>query len=469
MELEYKKKNVWLERDREEIMAFAEGYKDFLAGGRTERAVVDRLEAEAKKRGLADLASVETLSPGQGFYLNHRGKCFFMGVLREDLKEGFRLVASHIDAPRLDLKGQPLYEEEGIVLFKTHYYGGIKKYQWVTIPLILEGVAYRKDGSRLELSIGGRPEDPVFTITDLLPHLAADQMSQTASKVIKGEMLNVVAGTIPEAPVLSPPSGSQGTVPASPSGEGGSVKKAVLAYLQAEYGLQEEDFLRAELEVVPQFGPRDVGFDRSLVGGYGQDDRICAYTLMEAFYQGMGDSVSCIAAFLDKEEIGSSGDTGARSRILEYLVTLLLQKTGSGVSALEVFYRSKGISADVGACEDPSHHGVFDKYNRGLLGCGPILGKYGGSRGKYDANDASAEYMAFVMALLDKAGVVYQFGELGKVDKGGGGTIAADLAQLGMEVLDMGPGLLSMHSPFELASKADLLETFRGYKAFFGK
>lgn len=458
MELEYKKKNIWLEADHKEIMGFAEGYKDFLKGAKTERSVVSLLAAAAEKRGFVDLLAVESLEQGQGFYLNHRNKSFFMGILGEGLEKGIRLLASHIDAPRLDLKGQPLYEEEGLALFKTHYYGGIKKYQWVTVPLTLEGVVYRKDGTAINLSIGDKEGDPVFTITDLLPHLASDQMSKTASKVVDGEMLNVLVGSIPKAG-----DGEDAEAKAP------SVKKGILSLLNREYGLLEEDFLRAELEIVPQFSARDVGFDRSMIGAYGQDDRICTYSVMEAFFDSLGEGSNQLAAFFDKEEIGSSGDTGARSRILEYVVSLLISKSGSKSSVLEVFYGSKGISADVSAVEDPSHMGVMDKYNRGQMGYGPIVGKYSGSRGKYDANDTSAEFLAYVMAVLDREGVLYQFGELGKVDQGGGGTIAADLSQLGMEVVDMGPGLLSMHSPFEIASKADLFMTYMAYKAFLRK
>lgn len=333
-----------------------------------------------------------------------------MGVVNEELKEGFRVLAAHIDSPRLDLKQQPIYEEEGMALFKTHYYGGIKKYQWVTMPLCLEGVVYRKDGSKLELSVGRGKDDPVFTITDLLPHLAAEQMDKKAGKVIEGEKLNVLVGSIPLVEGDKEP----------------SVKKAILGFLNREYGLVEEDFLRAELEILPNLPPRDVGFDRSMVGGYGQDDRICAFSVMKGFFDCGNRSNNMLACFFDKEEIGSNGDTGAQSRVLEYLVDLLVSKLGMEVSALSVLFNSKGLSADVSAVDDPSYEGVFDKYNRGRLGFGPIIGKYSGSRGKYDANDTSAEFLAYVMGVLDRGEVMYQFGELGRVDLGGGGTIASN-------------------------------------------
>ena len=448
--MEYEKKNIWNEIDNSLIMDFAEGYKSFMSGGMTERAIVSSLEALAVGKGFVDITSVDKLELGQGFYLNHRQKSFFMGVVGGELKAGLKLIGAHIDAPRLDLKQQPLYEEEGMVLFKTHYYGGIKKYQWVTMPLCLEGVVFRKDGSKLELSVGRKDSDPVFTITDLLPHLAHDQMAKTAGKVIEGEKLNVLIGSIPLVEGEKEP----------------SVKKAILGYLNREYGLIEEDFLRAELEILPNIPPRDIGFDRSMIGAYGQDDRICAYSLMKSFFDCEVKGSNMLACFFDKEEIGSNGDTGAQSRVLEYLLELLLEKTGMKASPLEVFFNSKGLSADVSAVDDPSYEGVFDKYNRGRLGYGPIISKYSGSRGKYDANDASAEYLSYVMGVLDKNKVMYQFGELGKVDLGGGGTIASYLSQLGMEIVDMGTGLLSMHSPFEVASKADLYMTYMAYSAF---
>lgn len=448
--MEYVNKNIWSLIDNELIMNFAEGYKSFMSGGMTERAIVTLLETEAIGKGYVDITSVDKLELGQHFYLNHRGKSFFMGVVNEELRSGIRLIGAHIDAPRLDLKQQPIYEEEGMALFKTHYYGGIKKYQWVTMPLCLEGVVFRKDGSRLELSIGRGGNDPVFTITDLLPHLAQEQMAKTAGKVIEGEKLNVLIGSIPLVEGDKDP----------------SVKKAILGYLNREYGLIEEDFLRAELEILPNIPPRDIGFDRSMIGAYGQDDRICAYSLMKSFFDGDFSGRNVLACFFDKEEIGSNGDTGAQSRVLEYLMELLISKSDMKGTSLEVFFNSKGLSADVSAVDDPSYEGVFDKYNRGRLGYGPIISKYSGSRGKYDANDASAEYLSYVMGVLDKSKVMYQFGELGKVDLGGGGTIASYLSQLGMEIVDMGTGLLSMHSPFEVASKADLYMTYLGYRAF---
>lgn len=439
--------------DKENIHLLAEAYKKFLDQGKTEREVVSFLEEQAIALGYQDLKKIEKLEEGQTFYFNHRNKCFFMGLKKSPLKEGFNLVAAHIDAPRLDLKGAPLYEEEGLALLKTHYYGGIKKYQWVTMPLALHGVVFKKDGTKLELRIGEEETDPVFTITDLLPHLGREQMAETMAKGIKGEQLNLLVGNKPVAKAKKD--------------DKTPVKTFVLEYLKENYGMAEEDFLRSELEVVPAFKARDIGFDRSMIGAYGQDDRICTYALFKALVDGSGSGKTILAGFFDKEEIGSNGDTGAQSRIIEYLLELILEKSGETTTPLNVLYHSSAISADVSACDDPNHKGLFDTYNRPMLGKGVVLSKYTGSGGKYEANDASAEVMSKVMEVLDKKEVVYQAGELGKVDQGGGGTLACYLSQLGMEVLDMGPGLLSMHSPFEIASKGDLFMTYLAYKAFF--
>lgn len=450
-ELKYKKKNVWDEVDHKDIFDFAEGYKDFLVGVKTERDFVNYLQNLVEVNNLKDLNEVKGLKKGDIFYLNNRDKSFFLGVVNGDLSNGFRILASHIDSPRLDVKSQPLYEEGGLALFKTHYYGGIKKYQWVTMPLSLIGVVYRKDGTKLNLRIGENEGDPIFTISDLLPHLAAEQMSKTAGKVVEGEKLNLIVGSIPLK---------------NEDEDKSSVKDKILSYLNLEYGLVEEDFLRAELEVVPNFKPSDIGFDRGLIGAYGQDDRICSYCALRSFMDLENSSDNVLIAFFDKEEIGSNGDTGAQSRVLEYVLDLVSDSIGEDISPLRVLFKSKAISADVSAVDDPTYDGIFDKYNRGQLGFGPIVSKYTGSRGKYDASDASAEYLSEVLSIFDRDNIIYQFGELGKVDLGGGGTIASYLAQLGMEIVDIGTGLLSMHAPFELASKADLFMTYRLYSSF---
>lgn len=319
------------------------------------------------------------------------------------------------------------------------------------MPLSLIGVVYRKDGTKLNLRIGENEGDPIFTISDLLPHLAAEQMSKTAGKVVEGEKLNLIVGSIPLK---------------NEDEDKSSVKDKILSYLNLEYGLVEEDFLRAELEVVPNFKPSDIGFDRGLIGAYGQDDRICSYCALRSFMDLENSSDNVLIAFFDKEEIGSNGDTGAQSRVLEYVLDLVSDSIGEDISPLRVLFKSKAISADVSAVDDPTYDGIFDKYNRGQLGFGPIVSKYTGSRGKYDASDASAEYLSEVLSIFDRDNIIYQFGELGKVDLGGGGTIASYLAQLGMEIVDIGTGLLSMHAPFELASKADLFMTYRLYSSF---
>ena len=453
--MEYTKKNVWDEvENQESIFEFSKGYLSFLTAVKTEREAVNFLEEEAKKRNYVDLKTIDKLTENQPFYFNHRNKSFFMGTISGLLKEGMHFLGAHIDAPRLDIKSQPLYEEEGVALFKTHYYGGIKKYQWVTMPLSLHGVVYKKDGSQVTVAIGHNDSDPVFTITDLLPHLARTQMQETMSKGIKGEQLNVLVGSMPTHKKDKDKEEKE------------KIKKLVLDYLEKEYGIEEEDFLRSELEIVPAFAPRDVGFDRSIIGAYGQDDRVCAYTLMESLFQAESINKSVLACFFDKEEIGSSGDTGAKSRVLEYIVTLLIEKTGEKVAPLDVLYHSKALSSDVSACDDPSYPGAFDNYNKATIGNGVVISKYTGSGGKYDANDASAEYVAEVMSILDKHKVIYQFGELGKVDEGGGGTIAQYLSELGMEIIDIGTGLLSMHSPFEVASKGDIYMTYLAQKGF---
>ena len=453
--MEYIKKNVWDEvENREPIFELSERYLAFLTTVKTEREAVKYLEKEALKRNFVNLKTIDKLDQNQSFYFNHRNKSFFMGTVSGCLKDGMHFLGAHIDAPRLDIKSQPLYEEEGVALFKTHYYGGIKKYQWVTMPLSLHGVVFKKDGSQIDVAIGHKESDSVFTITDLLPHLAKNQMQETMAKGIKGEQLNVLVGSLPM------------DKKDKDKEEKGRIKKYVLDYLEKEYGIEEEDFLRSELEIVPAFTSRDVGFDRSMIGAYGQDDRVCSYTLMESLFNATAINQSVLACFFDKEEIGSSGDTGAKSRVLEYLVTLLIEKTGEKVGPLDVLYHSKALSSDVSACDDPSYPGAFDNYNKATLGNGVVISKYTGSGGKYDANDASAEYVAEIMSILDENKVVYQFGELGKVDEGGGGTIAQYLSELGMEIIDIGTGLLSMHSPFEIASKGDIYMTYLAQKGF---
>ncbi|KKM12826.1 aminopeptidase 1 [Clostridiales bacterium PH28_bin88] len=450
--------NAW-ERLRGEghqvAMQFAEGYKEFLDAAKTEREAVTAVVAAAVEAGFRPLGELPPggLAAGSKFYYVNRGKAVVLGVVGvEPLASGFKLVGAHLDVPRLDLKPNPLYESEGLALLKTHYYGGIKKYQWTSIPLALHGVVIKGDGERLELTIGEAEDDPVFTISDLLPHLAKDQMQKKLGEAIAGEELNLLAGSIPydDEEVKE------------------KVKLRVLEYLHQRYGLVEEDFTSAELEVVPAGRSRDIGFDRGLVGGYGQDDRVCSYTALRAILDLQQARHTALILLADKEEIGSTGNTGMQSRFLEYVVLELAGLAGPGgsVDPGRVLFNSRALSADVNAAMDPNHDGVMEKHNAARLGGGVVLTKYTGSGGKYHSNDANAEFVAEVRRLFNTTGIAWQVGELGKVDQGGGGTIAQYLANLGMDVVDCGPALLSMHAPFEVASKVDIYTTYQAYRAF---
>ena len=435
-------------------MQFAEGYKEFLDTARTEREAVTAVVAAAVQAGFRPLGDYrpEELKAGARFYYTNRHKAVALGVVgTEPLTAGVKLVGAHLDAPRLDLKPNPLYESEDLALFKTHYYGGIKKYQWTSIPLAIHGVVIKGDGQKLELAIGEAADDPVFTISDLLPHLAREQMQKKMAEAITGEELNLLVGSIPydDSEVKE------------------KTKLRVLDYLHQRYGLVEEDFASAELEVVPVGRARDVGFDRGLVGGYGQDDRICAYTTLRAILDLTKTTYTALALLVDKEEIGSMGNTGMQSRWLDHLLGELLRLTGaSPADTGRVLFNSRALSADVNAGVDPSFDGVMEKHNSARLGRGVVLTKYTGSGGKSHASDANAEFVAEVRRLFNAENIAWQVGELGKVDQGGGGTIAQYLANLGMDVVDCGPALLGMHSPFEVASKADLLMTYKAYYHF---
>jgi aspartyl aminopeptidase len=452
-------KSVWdksTEEEKKTIFAFGEQYKEFLNQAKTEREAVEVMVARLKAEGYKDLGkkTSQGLKPGDKFYIVNRNKMLIAGVLgTAPLTDGVRIVGSHVDAPRLDGKPNPIYESNGFALFKTHYYGGIKKYQWPGIPLALHGVIITANGEKLTLTIGEEPEDPVFTITDLLPHLAKDQMKKTMAEGVAGESLNLLLANIPHTDTEVKD----------------RVKLAVLEYLADKYGLIEEDFVSAEIEIVPASQARDVGLDRSMVGFYGQDDRVCVFASLEAILATNKPRKTALALFSDKEEIGSMGNTGAQSRFLEYTIAKLCARTQlDGIdTVLEVLTNSEALSADTTAAIDPNYQEVSDKQNGAELGKGIVITKYTGARGKYDANDAHAEYVGKIRSLLNEAGVVWQIGELGKVDQGGGGTIAQYLANQGIETVDCGPALLGLHSPFEVASKADLYMAYKGYKAFF--
>ena len=445
---------VWDHADaatREAIMAYGERYKAFLDAAKTERQAVTEIERQARARGFVDLAGN---GPGPRTYFNYRGKTMVLAITgRRPLTEGLRVVASHIDSPRLDLKQYPVYEDTDLAFLKTHYYGGIKKYQWLARPLALHGVILKADCSRVELTIGEDPGDPVFTVCDLLPHLARkSQMDKKVTDAFEGEKLNVLVGSLP----LGDPEAKD------------RFKLYLLKHLEERYGIQEEDFISAELEVVPAGPARDLGWDRSLVGGYGQDDRSCSYAALAAILETHEPEYTSLALFYDKEEVGSDGNTAAKCCLLEEIVETLLERAGESPQVRRrSLMASRAISGDVTGALDPDYPEVHEKRNAAKLGYGVAFHKYGGSGGKYNTNDANAEYVAWIRKIFQEHGVVWQAGQLGKVDEGGGGTIAKYLAVHGLEIIDCGTPLLSMHSPFEVASKADLYMTFKAYLAFF--
>ena len=456
----FKPKNCWEGIDKEtekNIDDLGESYKQFLNRGKTERECAEAACEQLEKNGFVNIDSLNGKKPESGMkvYQNIRGKSVLAAIIgKKSTLEGCNILGAHIDSPRLDLKQNPLYEDSDLALFDTHYYGGIKKYQWTTIPLSMHGVFVNEDGKKTAIKIGEEPGDPVFTVTDLLPHLAREQMEKKASLVVEGEDLDILIGSRPYED--------------SENEEKEKVKLAILDLLNKKYGITEKDFTSAEIEFVPAFKASDVGFDRSLIGAYGQDDRCCAYPALQAiinFAQEKTAPEKTLVLYLsDKEETGSAGNTGARSVSFENFIGLLC---GGDQSSLRLcFSRSCMLSTDVNAAFDPTYASVFDKKNVSYLGKGIVLEKYTGSGGKYGASDANAEYVAKVQAIMNRNNVQWQCGELGKVDKGGGGTIALYAANLGIDVLDCGIPVLSMHSPFEVISKIDLFTTYRGYTAF---
>ncbi|MBO8168652.1 MAG: aminopeptidase [Thermoanaerobacteraceae bacterium] len=454
--LKLNRKNGWQglgAGERDDVFALAKHYMDFLNKAKTEREAVAEIVRWCQDNGFLKLEDAKKARPkaGERFYFVWKERSLILGIWgKQPLSAGFRLVGSHLDAPRLDLKPEPLYEQEGLGLCKTHYYGGIKKYQWTAVPLALHGVVYTAQGDRVSIMIGEDAGDPVFTITDLLPHLAKDQMKKKATEAVPGEALNIVVGSIPvqDEEVKEP------------------VKLALLEQLYEQYGIVEEDFISAELELVPAMPARDLGLDRSLIAAYGQDDRICAYATLKALAGIREPEYLALGLFADKEEIGSVGITGMQSNMLEYLLEQLIVWSGETVGMHQLLGASQAISADVNAALDPTYPEVMDKHNAARLGCGVVLTKYTGAGGKYNANDAGAEYVAQIRQLYNKHGVLWQTGELGKVDQGGGGTIAQFLANKGIETIDSGPPILSMHAPLEIASKIDFYYTVKAYNVF---
>lgn len=447
-------KNTWekYKDNLNEVMEYNEGYKDYISKNKTERACVKDSIRLAKEKGFKPLDSFETLKPGDKVYVNNRDKNIALFVIgNKPLTEGMRILGAHIDSPRMDLKQNPLYESEGFVLADTHYYGGVKKYQWVTIALSLYGVVAKKDGTVVDVMIGEDDNDPVVGISDLLIHLAAEQLDKKAAKVIEGENLDVTLGNMPLV-----------------GEEKDAVKANILKLLKDKYDIEEEDFVSAEIEVVPSGKARDYGLDRSMIAGYGHDDRVCAYTSLTAILDMDVCDYTCCTILVDKEEIGSVGATGAQSLFFENTVGEMLVKMGidSFVQTRLTLSRSKMLSSDVSAGVDPLFVSVNDKKNAAYLGNGIVFNKYTGARGKSGSNDASAEYVARIRAVMDESNIHYQTAELGKVDLGGGGTIAYILGNYNMDVIDAGIAVLNMHAPMEVVSKVDVYETYQAYKAF---
>ena len=428
----------------EKITEFCEGYKNFLSNGKTEREAAAAAIAIAEKVGFTQFEQGKKYNAGDKYYVNNRGKTVaFVVVGKKSCDNGVQITAAHIDSPRLDLKPNPLYEDTDMALFKTHYYGGIKKYQWTTIPLALHGVFAKKDGSVISVNIGEDEADPCFVVTDLLPHLAQEQSKRTLADGIRGEELNILIGSRP----FKDDKGSE------------LVKLNIMSLLNEKYGVTEEDFLSAELEIVPAVKPRDIGLDRSMIGAYGHDDRVCAYPALMAICEVESPEKTAVAILADKEETGSDGNTGLNSAFLKYVIRDIAEM--QGVDYTVALRNSKCLSADVNAGMDPTFKDVMEAKNASKLNYGAVITKYTGARGKSGTSDASAEYVAEVRAMLDKAGIAWQTGELGRVDLGGGGTVAMYVANLGVDVVDLGVPVLSMHAPFEVVAKFDVFETYR--------
>lgn len=450
--LYYKRKNGRLVSSDETLNKadeYCEGYKSFLNKAKTEREAVRAATQMAKANGFSEFCRGKAYKAGDKVYINNRGKTLALAVIGEQpVEQGVNITAAHIDSPRLDLKPNPLYEDTDLALFKTHYYGGIKKYQWTAVPLSLHGVFVLKDGTVKEVSIGENENEPKFVINDLLPHLASEQIKRPLNEGVKGEELNVLVGSHP----FKDDKGSE------------LVKLNILKLLNEKYGVTEEDFLSAELEMVPAAKSTDIGFDRSLIGSYGQDDRVCAYPALTAVLEVEKPEKTALAILTDKEEIGSCGNTGLESDFLRFVIgDLAKMQNGDPTVALR---NSKCLSADVNAGLDPTFQDVMEKKNASFLNYGVVVTKYTGARGKSGTSDASAEYVAQIRNMLDNAGIIWQTGELGKVDIGGGGTVAMFIANMGVDVVDLGVPVLSMHAPFETTAKFDVYMCYRAMYEF---
>lgn len=449
----YRNKNGWTclnEKEKDDVFKFAEDYKTFISKNKTEREVTREIIKIAEDNGFVDIEKTSSLKSGNKVYYNNKGKSLVMAVIgKQPLQNGFNAVAAHIDSPRLDLKPNPLYEENNLGLFKTHYYGGIKKYQWVTVPLSIHGVIIKRNGDKLNINIGENDGEPILYITDLLIHLSNEQMNKKVSEAITGESLNAVVGGMP-------------------MNEHIGVKDNLLKLLNEKYGIVEEDLLSSELELVPSYKPKDVGFDKSMIAAYGQDDRVCAYPELRSILNIVNPERTVVAIFTDKEEIGSMGNTGLQSRFFENAIAEILERTkgSTDLKLRRAMVKSKLLSADVTSACDPTYPDVTDKLNSAYIGHGICLIKYTGSKGKAGSSDANAEFLGEIRKLFNDNNVKWQPGEIGKVDKGGGGTVAQYLANYGIDVIDCGVPLLSMHSPYELSSKLDVYMAYKAYKAF---
>lgn len=461
------KKNAWAKypkgEKRDEVFSFAEGYRNFISRCKTERECASELYAKAIEAGFLDLDKLieeqATLRAGDRVIANNMGKGLALFTIgQETLEKGMNILGAHIDSPRLDLKQIPVYEDTQMAMLDTHYYGGIKKYQWVALPLALHGVVCKKDGTTVVVNIGDKPEDPVFGITDLLVHLSADQLEKKASKVIEGENLDLLIGSIP---VEDQEDEAKDKI-------NDKVKANILSIIEEAYDITEEDFVSAEIEVVPAGDARDYGFDRSMIMGYGHDDRVCAYPSFMAMLPIENPKYTSVCLLVDKEEIGSVGASGMHSKFFENCVAEIMNLMGdySELAVRRALRNSKVLSSDVSAAFDPNFPSVMEKKNTAYFGKGLVFNKYTGSRGKSGSNDANPEYIARLRKILDDKDISFQTSELGKVDQGGGGTIAYILANYGMNVIDSGVAVLNMHAPWEIISKVDLYEAYRGYIAF---
>jgi len=451
-ELFFKSKNIYSalpEEEFEKIEEYSKGYKAYLDSSKTEREAVDSAILLAEAEGYKPYTFGMPLKAGDKLYYNNRGKALILFVIgKKPVTDGIRISASHVDAPRIDLKQHPLYEDSGMGFFKTHYYGGIKKYQWTAIPLALHGVVTKADGTTVTIKIGDDAEDPVFYINDLLPHLAKDQVSRSLGEGISGETLNILVGSRPFA-----------------KGETGEeIKLGVLSILNEKYGITEADFISAELSIVPAYNARDIGFDRSLIGSYGHDDRVCAYPSLTALFEAGEPDNTCMVILADKEEVGSIGNSGMQCRIMSDIIDEIAAAFGADANVVRA--NSKCLSADVGAAFDPNFGEVYERRNSCFINNGVVLTKYTGSRGKSGSNDASAEFVGEMRNLFNKAGIVWQTAELGKVDQGGGGTVALYIAEENIEVVDLGVAVISMHAPYEVISKADVYMAHKALSAF---